>query len=174
MSIYFQMATLCTVGYGDISADTDMERILMIGMMLLGASCFAVIISNISALLASMRGKEQMALEKCDTVVEFLRSRGCPPELEDRVAAFYQYRASKANCVLDIDLKTMLMPTTLQNDVRFELMHDVLDVMPELYDENLQIADSIKYYVASHLKFDLRLPDETIYETGDRVLLAKS
>ena len=168
------MATLCTVGYGDISADTDSERILMTGMMLLGASCFAVIISNISALLASMHGKEGEAIEKCDAVVEFLRFHGCPPELEDRVAALYQYRASKANCVLDIDLKTMHMPATLRNDVRFELMHDVLDVMPMLYVEDLQIADSIKYYVASHLKFDLGIPDEMIYQTGDRVLLAKS
>jgi hypothetical protein len=51
-----QMATLCTVGYGDITADTDAERLLMIGMMLLGASCFAVILSNISSLLADMSG----------------------------------------------------------------------------------------------------------------------
>ena len=68
MAIYFQMATLCTVGYGDISADTDSERLLMIGMMLLGASCFAVIISNISALISGMRSKEHIALENCDAV----------------------------------------------------------------------------------------------------------
>ena len=168
------MATLCTVGYGDISADTDSERALMIVMMLLGASCFAVIISNISALIASMRSIEQTAVENCDAVVEFLRSHGCPQELEKDVAAYYHYKASRQYNILDIDLMTMNMPTTLRNDVRFELMHEVLDAVPMLYVENLQIADSVKYYIASRLQFDVRMAGEIIYQTGDRVLPTKS
>ncbi|EKX46138.1 hypothetical protein GUITHDRAFT_55216, partial [Guillardia theta CCMP2712] len=51
VSIYFLMATLCTVGYGDISAEQDDDRILMIFVMLIGASLFAIIISNMSNLV---------------------------------------------------------------------------------------------------------------------------
>jgi translation initiation factor IF-1 len=41
----------------------------MIVMMLLGASCFAVIISNISALVSGMGSKESVAMHNCDAVI---------------------------------------------------------------------------------------------------------
>lgn len=42
------MATLCTVGYGDITATGDWERLYSIFLMILGASVFAIIVSNMS------------------------------------------------------------------------------------------------------------------------------
>jgi len=45
-------------------------------------------------------------------------------------------------------------------------MHHLLDSVCVLYTNDLQIADSIKYYVASHLHVELRLPGEVIYKAG--------
>ena len=53
-SFYFIMATLCTVGYGDISAITPAEQSFAVVVMLLGATVFAIIVSNTSALVAGM------------------------------------------------------------------------------------------------------------------------
>jgi len=54
-SLYFMMATLCTVGYGDISADSDVERVFVTVVMLMGSAVFAIIVSNMSALVASIQ-----------------------------------------------------------------------------------------------------------------------
>ena len=49
VAIYFLMCTLCTVGYGDISATGDNERIFIIFAMIIGASMFAIVIRRMRA-----------------------------------------------------------------------------------------------------------------------------
>ena len=49
--IYFIVATLATVGYGDIHASQENERALAIGIMLLGTVVFALIISTASMIV---------------------------------------------------------------------------------------------------------------------------
>ncbi|EKX43221.1 hypothetical protein GUITHDRAFT_73391, partial [Guillardia theta CCMP2712] len=92
LALYFQMTTLCTVGYGDISASEDSERILMTFIMLLGASVFAIIISNMSTLVSSMRGTDGMYLDRCDNIVTYLRSNAFPAKLEKQIGKFYAYK----------------------------------------------------------------------------------
>ena len=50
-SLYFVITTLSTVGYGDISAKNDAEKILCIVTMLLGVSAFAYVTSTMTTLI---------------------------------------------------------------------------------------------------------------------------
>ena len=52
------MSTMSTVGYGDISAETDMERIFSILWMIYGIGFFSVVIGSIESFLASNDVKE--------------------------------------------------------------------------------------------------------------------
>jgi hypothetical protein len=99
-------------------------------------------------------------------VIEFVRRNNLPQELEKRVTAFYRYKG-RTHHMLDIEPMTLDMPGTLRNDVKFELMHQLLDAVQFIITDDVQISDSIKYYVASHLHIDLRLPGEEIYQAGD-------
>jgi len=50
-SLYWTIATLTTVGYGDVVASNTSERILNIFILLIGASVFGYIIANVSNIL---------------------------------------------------------------------------------------------------------------------------
>ncbi len=49
--VYYIIATLATVGYGDISADHAQERIVSVIIMLIGTIVFALIISTASMIV---------------------------------------------------------------------------------------------------------------------------
>ena len=50
---YFIMTTISTVGYGDISASTRLERFFMIILMLIGVSSFTFISGALSSILSN-------------------------------------------------------------------------------------------------------------------------
>lgn len=50
---YFVMTTISTVGYGDISASTRLERVFMMALMLLGVSAFTFISGALSSILSN-------------------------------------------------------------------------------------------------------------------------
>lgn len=56
-SLYWAITTLCTVGYGDISARTNLEKFLAICWMLFGLFFFSLTISNISSMMSSIDSK---------------------------------------------------------------------------------------------------------------------
>lgn len=61
-------------------------------MMLMGASVFAIIVSNMSALASNMQSRENQVLEEMENVVDFMRSNGISVTLEKLVQDFYLFR----------------------------------------------------------------------------------
>ncbi len=57
-SLYFAIITITTIGYGDISATTDLERVLVGLMALISSGVFAYIVSIISDMVKEKRNKE--------------------------------------------------------------------------------------------------------------------
>ncbi len=56
-SLYWAITTLCTVGYGDISAGTNFEKFLAICWMMFGLFFFSLTISSISSMMSSIDSK---------------------------------------------------------------------------------------------------------------------
>lgn len=74
-SLYWAVATMTSVGYGDISAVNDVERIVSIVWMVLGAAVFSNLMSGISAILEGLgTSQAQIAAEK-ENIHEFLKAR---------------------------------------------------------------------------------------------------
>ncbi len=65
-------------GAGDVSASEDGERAMLMVVMLAGASIFAVIISNMSAIVAAMQARVRRERERGS---EGARERGSEGEL---------------------------------------------------------------------------------------------
>lgn len=84
-SLYWAFTTLTTVGYGDITASSDLERQYCTGALLVGAFVFAYILGDISSLLATLDRQAAMVEEKIDAVKEYLQWRGIPREVAMRV-----------------------------------------------------------------------------------------
>lgn len=54
LSLYFQIQTITTVGYGDVNPSNDHERLFVIILMFLGASAFSLAAGQISSIMSSI------------------------------------------------------------------------------------------------------------------------
>jgi len=98
-AFYFATMTITTVGYGDISADTNAERGVAIVMMFLGALFFGYIVSTTTLFLEkySVQKKEvQEYLDKIDVVDAWAKNRKIPRSLNLKIRSYYQVVWSKA------------------------------------------------------------------------------
>ena len=64
MSLYFIVTTTSTVGYGDLSASTTIERFFCIFLMLAGVSAFTFISGTLSSILTNSDSQASQLQEK--------------------------------------------------------------------------------------------------------------
>jgi hypothetical protein len=90
-SLYWTVTTMTTVGYGDITPVTNVEYMISIFVMVLGASVYAVIIGNIASLFSNIDAAKAAHWNRIESVSQYLRDRDVPADLSDKVRNFYEY-----------------------------------------------------------------------------------
>jgi CRP-like cAMP-binding protein len=80
-TLYWTITTLATVGYGDITPVNKNEQGVTIVIMLLGATVFGYIVSNVSALMGSFDLTAQRLSEKISEVEGYLSEKNVPDSL---------------------------------------------------------------------------------------------
>ena len=90
-SFYFVLATICSVGYGDISAYTDLEAVLEIITALVGACVTATICGAFGAILEEVDAAGDNAFQqKLRDLSKFNDYRRIPPQLRRVVFAYFR------------------------------------------------------------------------------------
>jgi Ion transport protein len=80
-SLYWTFATLFTIGYGDISATNEGERVFSIAVMLLGSILFGAIIAKIEDVLDSRNIQKNEIIVKMEEFKEYMEEEGFPSHL---------------------------------------------------------------------------------------------
>ncbi len=62
--LYFIVATITTVGYGDVSGGTPAEQLFCIGLMLMGVIAYSMAISAFTGLMSSANRRQKALLSK--------------------------------------------------------------------------------------------------------------
>jgi hypothetical protein len=68
LATYFTITTITTVGYGDISATTSIERVLSIFTMIIGVVTFSYATGSLSSILATVDQQSADTLAKITTL----------------------------------------------------------------------------------------------------------
>jgi Ca2+-binding EF-hand superfamily protein/CRP-like cAMP-binding protein len=87
---YWALMTISTVGYGDYTAKTDIEKVFSFVTMMFGALIFASITGDLSASMMARKGAIQMYNTRMDEIQQFMTDRKVPPIISRRVTAYYQ------------------------------------------------------------------------------------
>jgi len=90
-SLYWTVTTLTTVGYGDITPHLNYEYVISIITMASGAFMYAFIIGNIASIISNLDSQKASFRSKVDTMSMYLKKRGIPTELNDRIRNYYDY-----------------------------------------------------------------------------------
>jgi CRP-like cAMP-binding protein len=97
-SVYFSITTISTIGYGDISPNTNSEMELLFTTIteFVGMFIFSYVVSNIATLFSNLNRSQKEFQGRLDHYVEYMRDKNTPEALTKRVVSYLNYReASK-------------------------------------------------------------------------------
>jgi voltage-gated potassium channel Kch len=93
-AIYFATMTLTTVGYGDVVAKTQPEKLVVVVFMLVGAFFIATITGQMVSVLAKhgdAHAAEQAFKDKMVEADRFVKDNGLPPAVQRQVLGWVQH-----------------------------------------------------------------------------------
>lgn len=90
IALYFSVYTITTIGYGDVVPGTTIERIYVVIIMLLGAACFAWVISQVSNVYGELRESSAAYRRTMDSLTHLCRVRNVPDNLAIDMRIFLQ------------------------------------------------------------------------------------
>jgi voltage-gated potassium channel len=161
-SLYWCITTLTTVGYGDIIAKTNTQKLYSILVEISGVVVYGYLIGNVVNILSKKDPAKQqfnLNLEKLSSLTNF---RKIPPELQNKIRDYYLYVWKKR---LGFDEEDFLkgLPAGLQREVSLQLKKDLVEKFPlfQSMDKNFQ------FEIALRLKPVVAVPGEIIFKEGD-------
>uniref|UniRef100_A0A3Q1J5R2 Voltage-gated delayed rectifier potassium channel KCNH4 n=1 Tax=Anabas testudineus TaxID=64144 RepID=A0A3Q1J5R2_ANATE len=126
-SLYFALSSLTSVGFGNVSANTDSEKIFSICTMLIGALMHAVVFGNVTAIIQRMYSRRSLYHTRTKDLKDFIRVHRLPKALEQRMMECFQTTWSVNN---GIDVSELLkdFPDELRADIAMHLNKEVLQL----------------------------------------------
>ncbi|XP_014343047.1 potassium voltage-gated channel subfamily H member 6a [Latimeria chalumnae] len=124
-ALYFTFSSLTSVGFGNVSPNTNSEKIFSICVMLIGSLMYASIFGNVSAIIQRLYSGTARYHTQMLRVKEFIRFHQIPNSLRQRLEEYFQHAWSYTN---GIDMNAVLkgFPECLQADICLHLNKTLL------------------------------------------------
>ncbi|XP_037134576.1 potassium voltage-gated channel subfamily H member 4 isoform X1 [Syngnathus acus] len=126
-ALYFTLSSLTSVGFGNVCANTDAEKIFSICTMLVGALMHALVFGNVTAIIQRMYSRRSLYHTRMKDLKDFIRVHGLPQQLKQRMLEYFQTTWSVNN---GIDANELLhdFPDELRADIATHLNKDILQL----------------------------------------------
>eukprot|EP00062_Callorhinchus_milii_P023116 gi/632981625/ref/XP_007907695.1/ PREDICTED: potassium voltage-gated channel subfamily H member 4 [Callorhinchus milii] len=160
-ALYFTLSSLTSVGFGNVSANTDAEKIFSICTMLIGALMHAVVFGNVTAIIQRMYLRRSLYHTRMKDLKDFIRVHHLPQQLKQRMLEYFQTTWSVNN---GIDTNELLrdFPDELRADVAMHLNKEILR-LPLFASASRGILRSLSL----HIKTSFCAPGEYLIRQGD-------
>uniref|UniRef100_A0A4W6BLM9 Potassium voltage-gated channel subfamily H member 7 n=1 Tax=Lates calcarifer TaxID=8187 RepID=A0A4W6BLM9_LATCA len=124
-ALYFTFSSLTSVGFGNVSPNTNSEKIFSICVMLIGSLMYASIFGNVSAIIQRLySGTARYHLQML-RVKEFIRFHQIPNPLRQRLEEYFQHAWTYTNGI-DMNMVLKGFPECLQADICLHLNKNLL------------------------------------------------
>ncbi|KAI5618064.1 potassium voltage-gated channel subfamily H member 6-like, partial [Silurus asotus] len=161
-ALYFTFSSLTSVGFGNVSPNTNSEKIFSICVMLIGSLMYASIFGNVSAIIQRLYSGTTRYHTQLLRVKEFIRFHQIPPSLRQRLEEYFQHAWSYTN---GIDMNAVLkgFPECLQADICLHLNRNLLQNCKAFKGASKACLRAL----AMRLKTTHSPPGDTLYHHGD-------
>ncbi|XP_061031251.1 potassium voltage-gated channel subfamily H member 6 isoform X3 [Eubalaena glacialis] len=156
------ICSLTSVGFGNVSPNTNSEKVFSICVMLIGSLMYASIFGNVSAIIQRLYSGTARYHTQMLRVKEFIRFHQIPNPLRQRLEEYFQHAWSYTN---GIDMNAVLkgFPECLQADICLHLHRALLQHCPAFHgaSKGCLRALAVKFKTA-HAP-----PGDTLVHLGD-------
>lgn len=161
-AIYWCITTLSTVGYGDITPQTNLQRVYTMIVMILGAGFYGFIIGNVANILAKRDVAKMHHLEKMEKVNAFLRYRNIPGRIQQRIRNYYAYLWESR---LGYDEASVLsdLPNNLKEEVALFLNREIIEKVAIFKGASEELIRDL----VVQLKAVVFTPDDHVFKAGE-------
>ncbi|XP_042559978.1 potassium voltage-gated channel subfamily H member 6-like [Clupea harengus] len=161
-ALYFTFSSLTSVGFGNVSPNTNAEKIFSICVMLIGSLMYASIFGNVSAIIQRLYSGMTRYHTQMLRVKEFIRFHQVPGCLQQRMEEYFQHAWTYTN---GIDMNAVLkgFPECLQADICLHLNRSLLQNCKAFRSANKACLRAL----ATRFKTIHSPPGDTLYHHGD-------
>ncbi|XP_022253646.1 potassium voltage-gated channel subfamily H member 6-like isoform X1 [Limulus polyphemus] len=128
-ALYFTFSSLTSVGFGNVSPNTNMEKIFAVLIMLIGSLMYASIFGNVSAIIQRLYSGTARYHTQLLRVKEFIRFHQIPNPLRQRLEEYFQHAWTYSNGI-DMNMVLKGFPDCLQADICLHLNRQLLENTP--------------------------------------------
>ena len=147
-SFFWALTTLSTVGYGDIGAETQLEKILCMAWMIFGTIFFSVTVGQLTEMLENVAGKETILQNKILIIEAFVKDSKLSKDLRRRLKHAIQYHtdtigfswADKSHIFNEL-------PRDLRYEVSVAMYSGAIQKFPFFMDKNPAFVSSVAIYL---------------------------
>ncbi|KAM3592794.1 uncharacterized protein V6R79_025282 [Siganus canaliculatus] len=160
-ALYFTLSSLTSVGFGNVCANTDAEKIFSICTMLVGALMHALVFGNVTAIIQRMYSRRSLYHTRMKDLKDFILVHRLPQQLKQRMLEYFQTTWSVNN---GIDANELLhdFPDELRADIAMHLNKDILQ-LPVFKGASRGCLRSLSL----HIKTSFCVPGEYLIRQGD-------
>ena len=164
-SIYWAFATTTTVGYGDITAGTLMEKAWAMIVMAGGNILSAFIMGTLAAGLSKALDEKNERSKKFESVVAYLNECDAPPQLMEMVKSYYDALWLINNSWMD-EKPTDDLPEFLKIEINKCRHRQMLIRSPLIKSIDRNNRSDAIVAIVQHFKPRILLPGQTAYDFG--------
>jgi len=132
-SVYWAITTCVTVGYGDITARTELEMVMAMVWMLAGVGFYSFTVGSLSSFLTSIDTRESILAAKMGAIQEFAREAGISNECKLKIRSAIKYNTYKSGNVWQ-DKHSLFneLPKSLRYEVAVTMYSGIAGTVPLL------------------------------------------
>ena len=124
-AFYWTIATMMAVGYGDISAQSNSERMYAIATQVVGSVAFGFIIATVTIIIETMDPEAAAKKFRRDELGDYLVERGYSRDLQKRAKKHFNHYQANTSAFQELGLVGELSHT-LKEVILFESRHVIL------------------------------------------------
>nr|XP_051680933.1 potassium voltage-gated channel subfamily H member 4 isoform X3 [Oryctolagus cuniculus] len=126
-ALYFTLSSLTSVGFGNVCANTDAEKIFSICTMLIGALMHALVFGNVTAIIQRMYSRRSLYHSRMKDLKDFIRVHRLPRALKQRMLEYFQTTWA-VNSGIDANELLRDFPDELRADIAMHLNREILQL----------------------------------------------
>ncbi|XP_078369353.1 LOW QUALITY PROTEIN: voltage-gated inwardly rectifying potassium channel KCNH6-like [Oculina patagonica] len=119
-ALYFTLSSLTSVGFGNVSPNTDAEKIFSVCVMIIGALMYASIFGNLTAIIQRLYSRTSRFHRDLRVIEDFVQFYKIPKATKEELDEYFRHEWAYTK---GVDMETVLkrFPESLQADVCLHL-----------------------------------------------------